>query len=49
MPRCEPPLPTSGAHCVLVTYDRLANGNHGGPGPWGDEDAVFAMAVAIEA
>ena len=32
---------------ILVTYDRLANGNEGPPGPWGKVDAVFSMVVTL--
>ena len=41
-------LGCEGAACdVLITYDRLANGNDGPPGPWGKVDAVFAMHVTV--
>ena len=32
---------------LLLSYDRLANGNAGPPGPWGKVDAVFAMRVSV--
>eukprot|EP01051_Picozoa_sp_SAG22_P002150 SAG22_NODE_94_length_20824_cov_230.693718_11_plen_1262_part_00 len=34
---------------VLISYDRLANGNAGPPGPWGKVDAVFALKVTVTA
>ena len=41
-------LGCEGAACdVMITYDRLANGNDGPPGPWGKVDAVFAMRVTV--
>jgi hypothetical protein len=33
---------------VLLSYDRLGNGWHGAPGPWGPEDAVFVVRVKVE-
>ena len=37
-----------GSECdLLLSYDRLANGNSGPPGPWGSVDAVFAMRVSV--
>lgn len=32
---------------VLLSYDRLANGWHGAPGPWGQHDAVFTMRLRV--
>ena len=32
---------------VVVTYDRLAAGWNGPPGPYGAADAVFAMRIKI--
>ncbi len=32
---------------VLIAYDRLGNGWHGAPGPWGKEDAVFVVRARI--
>ena len=40
--------PAALADCdILLSYDRLANGNAGPPGPWGSVDAVFAMTVTV--
>lgn len=33
---------------LLLTYDRLANGWAGPPGPLGDSDFVFAMRVVVK-
>lgn len=33
---------------ALICYDRLANGWHGAPGPWGDEDVVFTVRVKVD-
>eukprot|EP01052_Picozoa_sp_SAG31_P020008 SAG31_NODE_1484_length_8160_cov_5.766778_6_plen_441_part_00 len=39
-----------GSSCdLLIAYDRLANGNSGPPGPWGQVDAVFAMRITVTA
>ena len=39
-----------GGSCdLLIAYDRLANGNSGPPGPWGQVDAVFSMRVTVTA
>ena len=32
---------------LLLSYDRLANGWHGPPGPWGQYDALFVTRVAL--
>ena len=42
----------TGVCTLVVSYDRLANGNAGpdpGPGPHGAVDAAFAMRVTVEA
>ena len=44
-----PDAADSGASVVLVVYDRIANGWDMPPGPWGAEDAVFSMRVALGA
>lgn len=37
-----------GPNEVLLSYDRLANGWHGAPGPWGQADMVFTVRVQVE-
>jgi hypothetical protein len=36
-----------GGNEVLLSYDRLANGWRGAPGPWGTHDAVFAIRIQV--
>lgn len=36
------------ADAILVSYDRLANGWHYPPGPYGTEDRVFTMRIHID-
>ncbi|PIY47869.1 MAG: hypothetical protein COZ05_04500 [Armatimonadetes bacterium CG_4_10_14_3_um_filter_59_10] len=33
---------------VLNCYNRLANGWHDAPGPWGEEDVVFTVRVKVD-
>ena len=58
-PRADPPQTSSytglallqqsaGAATVLVSYDRLANGWSGPPGPWGPCDTLFTMRVHLQ-
>ena len=47
-----PPTLGTRACTVVVSYDRLANGNQGpdpGPGPHGNVDAAFTMRVTVTA
>ena len=40
----------TGTACLLVvSYDRLANGNAGPPGPHGDVDSSFTMSFVVKA
>ena len=34
---------------MVVSYDRLANGNAGPPGPHGDVDSSFTMSFVVKA
>ena len=34
---------------IVVSYDRLGNGWHGPPGPWGDTDAMLTMRITLTA
>ena len=36
-----------GANGIIMTYDRLANGWAGAPGPNGAVDRVFSLAVRV--
>ena len=51
MSRCGEAAVTSGHDAntcsVMVLYDRLANGNGVPPGPHGQYDRVFSMAVTV--
>jgi hypothetical protein len=38
---------TWGSDEVIVTYDRLANGWSGAPGPNGDVDRVFSVVLKV--
>ena len=43
-------LGCTGKACQLVvSYDRLANGNAGPPGPHGDVDCSFTMSFVVKA
>ena len=40
---------SSSASTIVVSYDRLGNGWHGPPGPWGEADAMLTMRITLTA